>query len=66
MEFRGGTGSCLEDTYVTRIGAHKYREIACLVAGVRGSSVLVAAAPADSWDRYSTVLQQAVDAYASE
>lgn len=66
MEFRGGTGSCLEDTYVTRIGAHKYREIACLVAGARGSSVLVAAAPADSWDRYSTVLEQAVDAYASQ
>ena len=66
MEFRGGTGSCVEDTYVTRIGAHKYREIACLVAGTRGSSVLVVAAPADSWDRYSPVLEQAVDAYAPE
>ena len=33
-------------TYVTRIGAHKYREIACLVAGTRGSSVLVVATPA--------------------
>jgi hypothetical protein len=66
MEFRGGTGSCVEDTYVTRIGAHKYREIACLVAGIRGSSVLVVASPADSWDRYSPVLEQAVDAYAPE
>ncbi|WP_179129004.1 hypothetical protein [Arthrobacter sp. 49Tsu3.1M3] len=56
----------MEDTYVTRIGAHKYREIACLVAGTRGSSVLVVATPADSWDRFSTVLQQAVDAYAPE
>lgn len=66
MGFRGGTGSCVEDTYVTRIGAHKYREIACLVAGTRGSSVLVVATPADSWDRFSPVLQQAVDAYAPE
>ncbi|MEV5050214.1 hypothetical protein [Arthrobacter sp. LAR12-1-1.1] len=65
MPFRGGLGSCVEDTYVTRIGGHKYREIACLVAGTRGGSVLVAAAPADSWDRYSPVLQQAVEAYAS-
>jgi hypothetical protein len=66
MQFRGGPGSCVEDTYVTRIGGHKYREIACLVSGPRGGSVLVAAAPADSWDRYSDVLEQAVDAYASE
>lgn len=66
MRFRGGPGSCVEDTYVTRIGGHKYREIACLVSGTRGGSVLVAAAPAASWDRYSHVLEQAVDAYASE
>ena len=65
MAFRGGTGSCVADTYVTRIGAHEYREIACLVAGTRGSSVVVAA-PADSWDRYSPVLEQAVDSYAAE
>ena len=63
MEFLGGTGSCVEDTYVTRIGAHKYREIACLVGGTRGGSVLVVAAPAESWDLYSPAVQQAVDAY---
>lgn len=66
MTFRGGTGSCVEDTYVTRIGSHKYREIACLVSGTRGGSVLVVAAPADSWDRDSAVLEQAVDAYVAE
>jgi hypothetical protein len=66
MSFRGGLGTCVEDTYVTRVGAHRYREIACLVAGTRGSSVLVAAAPADSWDLYSPVMEQTVDAYAAE
>ena len=66
MPFRGGPGSCVEDTYVSRIGGHKYREIACLVTGKHGSSVLVAATPAASWDRYSPVLEQAVNAYASE
>ena len=66
MPFRGGIGSCVEDTYVTRIGAHRYREIACLVAGSRGGSVVVAATPAASWDLYSLVLEQAVNAYVSE
>lgn len=66
MPFRGGTGSCVEDTYVTRIGAHKYREMACLVTGSRGGSVLVVAAPAASWDRDGAVLKQAVNAYFAE
>jgi hypothetical protein len=61
--FRGGTGSCVEDTYVTRIGQHKYREMACLVTGGRGGSVLVVATPAASWDRDRAVLEQTVDAY---
>ena len=33
VKFRGGTGSCVIDDYVTRIGAHHYQEIACLVQG---------------------------------
>ncbi|BCW71067.1 hypothetical protein [Arthrobacter sp. NicSoilB8] len=66
VPFRGGLGSCVEDTYVTRIGSHVYREIACLVAGTRGGSVLVVAAPAGSWDRDSAVLEEAVDSYNAE
>ncbi|MCX6500743.1 MAG: hypothetical protein NTU93_18420 [Arthrobacter sp.] len=63
MAFRGGTGSCVADSYVTSIGGHEYRELACLVAGTRGSSVLVVATPAESWDRYKPLLQQVVDSY---
>ncbi|WP_125615661.1 hypothetical protein [Specibacter cremeus] len=63
LAFRGGTGSCVIDDYVTKIGAHHYREMACLVAGDHGSSVLVAAAPAADWTRYRDVLERAVDAY---
>lgn len=66
LAFRGGTGSCLTDSYVTSVGAHEYLEIACLVDGSRGSSVLVVAAPAGLWDRYSPVLEQAVDSYLAE
>ncbi|GAA5199319.1 hypothetical protein GCM10023346_38750 [Arthrobacter gyeryongensis] len=63
MAFRGGTGSCVEDSYVTHVGNNRYREIACLVAGSKGSSVLIVAVPADSWPLYGPVMEQAVDAY---
>ncbi|MDQ0239101.1 hypothetical protein [Arthrobacter bambusae] len=63
MAFLGGTGSCVEDSYVTRVGNNQYREMACLVAGSKGISVLIVAAPADSWPLYGPVLEQAVDAY---
>ncbi|WP_427135233.1 hypothetical protein [Pseudarthrobacter sp. S9] len=66
MVFRGGTGSCVADSYVTRIGAHRYHEIACLVEGTRGGSVLVVASPTESWDLYSSLLEQAVDSYLAE
>ena len=46
VKFRGGTGSCVIDDYLTRIGAHHYQEIACLVQGHTSASVIVAAAPA--------------------
>jgi len=63
VKFRGGTGSCVIDTYVTRIGAHHYQEIACLVQGRTSASVIVAAAPAATWAQASPLLLQAVAAY---
>jgi len=62
VAFRGGTGSCVIDTYVTRIGAHRYQEIACLVQG-RASASVVAAAPAATWAQASPLLLRAVAAY---
>ena len=63
VKFRGGTGSCVIDRYVTRIGAHRYQEIACLVQGHTSASVVVAAAPAAAWARARPLLLQAVGAY---
>ncbi|HEY8295542.1 MAG TPA: hypothetical protein VIG41_09410, partial [Micrococcaceae bacterium] len=60
---RGGTGTCLTDSYVTRIGSHRYREIACFVSGAHASSVIVAATPGDVWDQYLPQVKQALDAY---
>jgi hypothetical protein len=63
VAFRGGTGSCVIDQYVTRIGAHRYQEIACLVQGRASASVIVAAAPAATWAQASPLLLRAVAAY---
>ncbi len=63
VAFLGGTGSCVIDTYVTRIGAHRYQEIACLVQGRASASVIVAAAPGAAWAQASPLLFRAVAAY---
>ena len=61
--FAGGTGSCVEDVYVTRVGAHRYTEFACFVQGRTHASVIVAAAPTASWASVSGVLARSVGAY---
>ena len=63
VKFRGGTGSCVIDDYITRIRAHHFQEIACLVQGRTSASVVVAAAPAAQWARARPLLLRAVGAY---
>jgi hypothetical protein len=63
VKFRGGTGSCVIDDYVTRTGGHHYQEVACLVQGRTSASVIVAAAPASQWVRARPLLLRAVAAY---
>ncbi len=63
IRFRGGTGSCVIDRYVTRIGGHHFQEIACLVQGHTSASVIVAAAPAAAWAQARPLLLRAVAAY---
>jgi hypothetical protein len=61
LKFRGGTGSCVEDTYMTTSGAH-YVEIACLTAGPHSTSVIVGAAPPASWVKQRSVIERAISA----
>ena len=63
VKFRGATGSCVIDAYVTRIGAHHFQELACLVQGRTSASVIVAAAPAAQWVTAQPLLLRAVAAY---
>jgi hypothetical protein len=64
VKFRGGTGSCVIDRYITRIGGHHFQEIACLVQGHTSASVIVAAAPTATWATAQPLLLRAVAAYA--
>ena len=63
LAFQGGTGSCVQDDYTTLVGSHHYREIACLVSGSHGGSVIVAATLAADWPREHSLLEQAVSSY---
>ncbi len=64
LEFRGGNGSCVLDSYIAKVHANHYREIACFVQGAHAASVIVAAAPAGDWGTYQGLLEDAVSAYA--
>jgi hypothetical protein len=63
VRFRGGTGSCVMDSYLTRIGHHRYQEIACLAQGRTSASVIVAAATDTGWAHALPLLLRAVAAY---
>jgi hypothetical protein len=63
LRFRSGRGSCVIDSYPT--SRTRYREIACLVAGSRTSSVVVGAAPAKIWAQQATTIERAIAAMAT-
>lgn len=61
LRFRNGSGSCVIDRYRTsRAG---YQEIACLVRGAHGTSVIVATALTSRWSKDAPMLEQAVSAF---
>jgi hypothetical protein len=62
LRFRSGHGSCVRDRYTTVTGAH-YIELACLVAGAKGSSVIVAAASPAAWSQLSPLLERAISSF---
>lgn len=61
LRFRSGRGSCVMDSYST--SKARFREIACIVAGARATTVVVAAAPAREWSGESGVLERAVASF---
>jgi hypothetical protein len=49
VAFANAHGSCVEDEYLSRVAAHPYRELACIVAGRRSTSVFVGATLVSDW-----------------
>jgi hypothetical protein len=64
LRFLTGHGACVKDAYTTKIGA-RYIEIACLVAGRRAETVIVAAAPPKAWSSESGTLEREIEAVRS-
>ena len=60
--FRGGHGSCVIDDYRSSSG-HQYREIACIVAGTKATTVIVGAAPPQDWHSQSPAIERAISAF---
>jgi hypothetical protein len=60
---RAGSRSCVVDDYVTKVGSHRFHEVACLVMYHSAGSVIVAAVPAGDPAHVFTVLERAVASY---
>lgn len=61
VRFRTGPGSCVIDSYAT--ARARFREIACIVAGARATTVVVATAPVSGWSLQAPVLERAVASF---
>jgi hypothetical protein len=61
LRFRSARGSCVIDSYSTP--KTRFREIACIVAGARAATVVVAAAPVADWTQKVAVLERAVASF---
>jgi hypothetical protein len=59
IAFNKARGSCVVDQYLSRVGAHRYRELACIVAGRAHTSVFVGAALLSDWRTLGSVVVRA-------
>ena len=63
LSFPSARGSCVIDSYSTTKA--RFRELACIVAGARATTVVVAAAPVADWAHRVAVLKRAVASFAT-
>ena len=62
LRFRHAHGSCVIDTYSSSTG-HRYREIACIVAGASATTVVVGAAAPAQWARHGPAIERAISSF---
>ena len=63
LRFLTGRGSCVVDSYTTT--KLRFREIACIVAGTRGTTVVIGAAPAADWAQRARVFERAIASFST-
>jgi hypothetical protein len=56
-------GSCVVDDYLSRVGSHPYREVACIFTGNRYTNVFVGAALMRDWPTLGRVVERAASAF---
>ena len=59
LRFRNARGSCVIDDYLSRVGSHPYREIACIVTGRLHTDVFIGAALQGDWQMIGGTLERA-------
>jgi hypothetical protein len=59
LRFRDARGSCVIDDYISSVGSHPYREIACIVAGRHDTSVFVGATLRQNWPTLGPIVEHA-------
>jgi hypothetical protein len=60
LRFRDARGSCVIDDYVSRVGANRYRELACILTGHRFIDVFVGATLRPDWAALGSSVERAV------
>ena len=56
-------GSCVVDDYLSRLGSHPYREVACIFTGSRYTNVFVGATLVRDWPTLGRVVERAASAF---
>jgi hypothetical protein len=59
LRFRNALGSCVIDDYLSKVGSHPYREIACIVRGHGHTNVFIGAALRRDWQVLGGILEGA-------
>ena len=62
LRLAGAQASCVTDDYLSRVGSHPYREVACILAGPRSMNVFVGASLIADWPQLRPVLERAAAA----
>jgi hypothetical protein len=63
LRFGGAREWCVIDDYLSKVGSHPYREVACIVAGHRYTSVFVGATHVRDWPTLGRVIERAASAF---